>query len=212
MRSHELHLITTGRQELEGLEAIARQCPSEMIDVLHIREKHRPASDIARFYEALRAALPQTRIYINDRIDAAYAVHAKGIQLGISSIPAAAARRMMPPGTVIGQSVHSAEEAIGAQQAGVDFVIFGHIYETSSKAGLKPRGIDALAEVVGAVGLPVIAIGGIEPDKVDEVLSTGCAGIAVMSSVFLHPEPSLQIARFRAALDRCNHQPRRQLL
>jgi thiamine-phosphate diphosphorylase len=209
MRAHALHLITTGRQELEDTVAIARQCPSEMIDVLHIREKHRSASDIMRWHEALSKALPRTRIYINDRVDAAFAVHACGIHLGFSSIPMAEARKLMPSDTRIGLSVHSVAEAIEAEQAGADYVIFGHIYATSSKAGLEPRGIAALAEVVEAVELPVIAIGGIEPDKVEEVLSTGCSGIAVMSSVFLHPEPSQQIIRFRAVLDRCNHQPRR---
>lgn len=212
MRTHELHLITTGRLELEETAAIARLLPDGMVDVLHIREKQRSAKDIMRWHASLSEALPNSQIYINDRVDAACAAKARGIQLGFTSIPLTEARKLVSPDTRIGCSVHSAPEAQEAQEAGADYVLFGHIYETGSKEGLAPRGIAALAEVVRAVDLPVIAIGGIEPDKVDEVLSTGCAGIAVMSSVFLHPEPARQIIRFRAALDRCDYQPRRRFL
>ncbi|WP_248924797.1 thiamine phosphate synthase [Paenibacillus hamazuiensis] len=209
MRKHALHLVTTGRQELEETLAVLSRCDSALIDVVHIREKHRTARDIMRWHHALAEALPHTRIYINDRVDAAAAVDAPGVQLGYASVPPATARRMLVAGTRIGRSVHSAAEAEEAQAAGADFVIFGHVYATGSKEGLAPRGPEALADVVRAVDVPVIAIGGIEPDKVGEVLSTGAAGIAVMSSVFFHADPGRQAALFRAALDSSTHTPRR---
>ncbi|UUZ93809.1 thiamine phosphate synthase [Paenibacillus sp. P25] len=61
--------------------------------------------------------------------------------------------------------------------------MFGHVFATGSKPGLAPRGTAALAETVAASPVPVIAIGGIEPANVEEVLATGCAGVAVLSSV-----------------------------
>uniref|UniRef100_UPI0004720B33 thiamine phosphate synthase n=1 Tax=Paenibacillus ehimensis TaxID=79264 RepID=UPI0004720B33 len=77
--------------------------------------------------------------------------------------------------------------------------------------GLQPRGLNGLAEAVEAADVPVLAIGGIEPQLVDDVLSTGAAGIAVLSSVLLHADPPGQIAAFRESLDRTKHTPRRGL-
>ncbi|TBL81151.1 thiamine phosphate synthase [Paenibacillus thalictri] len=202
MRRHALHLITTGRQKLEEAAAIARRLPSELIDVVHIREKHRTAREIMDWHQALSAALPGTAIYINDRVDAAASVQAVGVQLGYTSVPIETARKLMPAGTHIGCSVHSVAEAREARQNGADYVFFGHIYATASKEGAPPRGVDALAEVVRAAGVPVVAIGGIGPEQTGEVLSAGAAGIAVLSSVFLHADPERQVYRYREALDR----------
>ncbi|MED4609854.1 thiamine phosphate synthase, partial [Paenibacillus validus] len=80
--THELHLVTTGRQELEDVAAILRDCPVAMIDVLHIREKHRSARELIRWYRTLKPLLPHTAVLLNDRLDAALAVQADGVQLG----------------------------------------------------------------------------------------------------------------------------------
>lgn len=208
MREHALHLVTTGKQELGQVVAMLAGCPAGFVDVLHIREKHRSARDHLAWYEALAAALPQTAVYINDRLDAAAAVRAPGVQLGYGSLPPKLARAVVPAGTAIGCSVHSREEAKQAADAGADYVLYGHIYASGSKIGVAPRGTESLAEVVAAAPVPVIAIGGIEPHRVDDVLATGCAGVAVMSSVFAHERPVEQIRRFREALDACKHSPR----
>jgi len=204
LREYELHVMTTGRQELQQVAAIAALCPTELIDVLHIREKTRGAKEIVQWYETLKPLFPRS-VFINDRLDAALAVQAPGIHLAYNSLSVRQSRGIMPAAARIGCSVHSIEEAVQAANDGADYVLFGHIYATGSKPGLAPRGVRALAEVVEACPAPVIAIGGIEPGKVEEVLSTGCAGIAVLSSVLLHPEPAAQIRRFREAIDRAHH-------
>jgi thiazole tautomerase (transcriptional regulator TenI) len=201
MSSLALHLVTTAKQELDQVASIIAQCPSAWIDVLHIREKHRSARELLLWYMTLQALLPQTRIYINDRLDVAAAVHAPGVQLGYSSLPLPLARGFLSAQTVIGCSAHSIAETVQAHKDGADYVIYGHIYPSSSKAGLAPKGVAALAQVVAASPLPVIAIGGMEPAKVGEVMATGCAGIAVLSAFFLHPAPVEQLKRFREELD-----------
>lgn len=208
MRKHALHVMTTGRQELRQVADIAGLCPTELIDVLHIREKSRGAREIAQWYAALQPLFSLSGIYINDRLDAALAVQAPGVQLAYNSLSVQQSRLILPAGTRIGCSVHSVEEAVQAADDGADYVLYGHIFETRSKPGLAPRGVQALADVVAACPVPVIAIGGIEPDNVEDVLSSGCAGIAVLSSVLLHSEPAAQIRRFRQALDRSHHIPR----
>jgi thiazole tautomerase (transcriptional regulator TenI) len=206
---HELHILTTGKQELTEVAHIAAQCPTELVDVLHLREKNRGAHEITHWYTTLQSLFPRTAIYINDRLDSALAVRAPGVQLGYKSLSVGQSRRIMPAAVRIGCSVHSAEEAVEAALQGADYVMYGHVYESGSKPGLAPRGVAALATVVEACPIPVIAIGGIELEKVDEVLSTGCSGIALLSSVLLHTEPAQQMLRFREALNQTQYNPRR---
>ncbi|TDF95788.1 thiamine phosphate synthase [Paenibacillus piri] len=207
MKRHELHVITTGRQQLAEIEAIARQCPAGLIDAVHLREKQRGAKELAAWYDALKPLFAGADIYINDRLDTALAVSAPGVQLAYGSLSVKQSRRILPAAIRIGCSVHSAAEAVEAANDGADYVVYGHIFDSGSKPGLPPRGIRALAEVVEACPVPVIAIGGIEPDNVGEVLATGCAGIAVLSGILLAPEPTRQLVRFREALERSARMP-----
>ncbi len=82
---------------------------------------------------------------------------------------------------VLGTSIHSVEEAVLAEKLGADYVTAGHIYSTDCKRGLKPRGLGFLADVCAAVNIPVYAIGGINPDRMPEVMGVGAAGGCVMS-------------------------------
>ncbi|WP_426452241.1 thiamine phosphate synthase [Paenibacillus sp. S-38] len=210
-RTHALHVLTTGRLELDTAASILSIIPADMIDMLHIREKHRSAQELAAWYRRLKPLLPAgSALAVNDRLDAALAVRADAVQLTGASLSPAEARELAPPGRMrIGCSVHSPEEAAQAADGGADYVLYGHVYETGSKPGLAPRGLQALADTVEASPVPVIAIGGIEPALVDEVLSTGAAGIAVLSSVFGHPDPAGQLRAFRYGLDRTRHKPRK---
>ncbi|HEX5416436.1 MAG TPA: thiamine phosphate synthase [Chloroflexota bacterium] len=128
------------------------------------------------------------RVVVNDRIDVALAVGAVGVQLGRRSLPVEAVRRIAP-GLRVGVSVHSLDEARAAQAAGADWLTFGHVFSTASHPGEKPRGLAALAEICGATRIPVIAIGGIDADRVGEVLAAGAAGIAVISAILDANDP-----------------------
>jgi thiazole tautomerase (transcriptional regulator TenI) len=208
MHRHALFLITTGRQELQELATIAGSLGQGAADALHIREKHRGAREILQWYHTISQAAQGLPVYINDRLDAAAAAGAPGVQLGYTSLSPKDARRLLPAGTRIGVSVHSPEEAAEAYCSGADYVLFGHIYSTASKAGAPPRGTEALRQVVEAARLPVIAIGGIEPSNVRQVLATGCAGIAVLSGVLLHPDPPGQLKLYRQAMELADCLPR----
>lgn len=208
MNRHALILITTGKQELEELTAAVSRLDPEDADAMFLREKHRGAAELVRWYEGVTRAAPGLPVYINDRLDAAAAAGAPGVQLGYASLPPEAARRILPPGTRIGVSVHSQEEAVRAREAGADYVLYGHIFATASKAGVPPRGTDGLRQVVDAAELPVIAIGGITPALVPEVLATGCSGIAVLSGVLLQADPGGALKRYRLAMEQSPGRPR----
>jgi thiamine-phosphate diphosphorylase len=201
-----LQIVTTGRQSLEEVERILYGCSSDVVDMIQIREKNRTAKELLEWCEIIRLRMAHSTIIINDRVDVALAAGAGGVQLAYHSLPLPSVRRIIPSNRLIGCSVHSVEEAAAAAREGADYVLYGHVYSTSSKEGLPPRGIAALKKVVEAAAVPVIAIGGITPSNVHEVLSTGCAGIAVMSSVLLDPAPQRQIAAFREQMDRSRYE------
>ena len=201
MHARVLHAITTGRQSLDEVLRIASgPAFRDAVQAVHIREKHRPARELFEWAIALAETLGPDRIVVNDRIDVALAAGVGSVQLASHSLPPDAVRRQWPS-LRFGCSVHSEAEARRAAAAGADYVLFGHVYETASKPGLAPRGTAELARVVSAVAVPVLAIGGITPERVAEVLAAGCAGIAVMSGIWESPDPESAARRFREALD-----------
>lgn len=199
--AYELHVITTGKQELDELAAIVSRWEPGMVNALHLREKARGARELVRWYEKLSAIIPHTPVYINDRVDVALAVGAPGVQLGCASLTPEAARRLLPVGTRIGCSVHSPEEAADACRCGADFVVYGHVYVTASKPGAAPRGVAELRRTAEAAQRPVIAIGGIGPEQVGKVLAAGAAGIAVLSGILLAPDPYAALQRYCGTLE-----------
>ncbi|PJW14779.1 MULTISPECIES: thiazole tautomerase TenI [unclassified Geobacillus] len=189
-----LHFISTGRQTADEFAAIcARIHP--YADAIHIREKEKTAREVAEFVAALLyAGVPPQKIIVNDRVDVAAVYGVKGVQLAYHSLPVRAVRRSFPDLTV-GCSVHGSEEAKQAEQDGAHFCLYGHIFPTDSKPGLPPRGLDSLAEIAAAVSIPVIAIGGIHAGNACRVMEAGAAGVAVLSAVFLAPDPVVEARR-----------------
>lgn len=124
------------------------------------------------------------RLLINDRVDIALAVGADGVHLGRQSLSVQDARRAFSSSTIVGVSTHSLEEALDAESDGADFITFGPVYFTQSKAVYgRPLGIEKLKEVVEAVNIPVFALGGINHNGIEEVLETGAYGVAMISAI-----------------------------
>lgn len=191
------HVISNGKQDLATVERILSIIGSH-IDVFHIREKHRSAREISQWVECFSSiGFPPGKLVINDRLDVAVAYGIGGIQLAYHSLSPNLARQILLPGQKIGVSVHSVEEARLAESTGANYILYGHVFPSGSKPGLAPRGLKALQDVVQSVKIPVIALGGIHPGNVEEVLSTGCRGIAVMSAVMEAEDPGLAVRSFR---------------
>ena len=127
---------------------------------------------------------------VNDRLDVALAAGADGVHLGQDDFPIPLARELLGQKMIIGASASNMEEVEKCLVDGADYVGFGPVYPTTSKddAGVV-KGIEILAEVAKAVPVPIIAIGGISPDNVSEVLQAGVHGIAVISSVCCQEDP-----------------------
>ncbi|RZT21271.1 thiamine phosphate synthase [Fictibacillus sp. BK138] len=196
----QLHVITTGKERTEQIIRIAREIHS-YITALHIREKTITAKELTMLLKQLESnGVPMSKIIINDRVDVAVCCQAKGVQLGFRSLDTALVRAAFP-GLMIGCSVHCLEEVRNAEQNGADFLFYGHIFPTESKRDQDPRGIDQLQYIVEQSTLPVIAIGGVQPENVREVLQTGAAGIAVLSGIMEAESPLKAVKAYKRELE-----------
>jgi thiamine-phosphate pyrophosphorylase len=162
------------------------------VRLVQLREKDLCSAEVFRLATELRILTNYygARLLINDRIDIALAAGADGVQLGISSLPVSAVRGLLGSQMIIGYSAHDIDEARRAQADGADFVTFGPVYATPSKAAFgEPCGVAKLAEVAAALHIPVYALGGINPDNSAAVLNAGARGIAVISAVLAADNP-----------------------
>jgi thiamine biosynthesis protein ThiS len=135
-------------------------------------------------------------IFVHRRPDVAAAIDADGLQLRQEDLSPRDARTVFPVGS-IGVSVHNREEAQAALYAGADFVVAGTVFESTSHPGRPGRGIEWLRGFRD-LGAPVIAIGGITPERVHEVRDAGAAGLAVISAIWDQADP---VAAARGLID-----------
>ena len=159
---------------------------------LQLRAKRLAA---AALRDAARELLPlcraaQVPLCVNDRLDVALAVGADLCHLGQDDLPLADARRLAAGrGIGLGVSTHDVEQASAAAAAGADYIGFGPIFETRTKANPDPVvGLAALARVTATVGVPVVAIGGITLDRVSLVAAAGARAAAVISAIDAAPD------------------------
>jgi thiamine-phosphate pyrophosphorylase len=157
------------------------------VDWIQIREKDlgsRELLELARFAVAA-ARGTQTRVLINDRLDVALAARAAGIHLGENSLPLETVARWRHSSGrkdfQIGVSCHSIEAARAAEAGGADYIFFGPVFATPSKAAFgAPQGIERLREVCASVKIPVLAIGGVNFENGRECLKAGASGVAAI--------------------------------
>jgi thiamine-phosphate pyrophosphorylase len=157
------------------------------MDWIQLREKDLSGRELSAFTEhALARVAGGSSILVNDRVDVAYTSGAAGVHLGEHSLLAEEAKRLARQRYekrkfIVGVSVHSLEGANQAEQSDADYLIFGPVYVTPSKAAFGPaQGLQRLQEICKRVKIPVLAIGGITLANAGECLAVGAAGIAAI--------------------------------
>jgi thiamine-phosphate pyrophosphorylase len=195
----------------EDLPVLVRRSVGAGVDWVQLREKDLPAE---RLLELARTAVATvegtaTRVLINDRLDVALAAGAAGVHLGEASLPVAEVvrwcreangKRRAPKGFLVGASCHSLASAREAERGGADYIFFGPVFRTPSKATYgPPQGLAKLAEVARSVRLPVLAIGGIILENAAACLKVGAAGLAAIRLFQESPDLAATVAQLRAA-------------
>ena len=170
--------VTAETALVEKIAAIA----AASIDWVQIREKNLPGRELAALTREAVARRSGARIIVNDRADVAITEGAGGVHLGETGLPIADVARVASRGDfLIGASCHSLEGAKAASDNGADYIIFGPVFATPSKANFgEPQGLKKLAAICGAMNVPVIAIGGITLENAGECIAGGAAGIAAI--------------------------------
>ena len=190
---------TAGRPLVAALQAAAHAG----VRAVQLREKDLAPRALYALAEEIQQALAPlgTRVLINDRADIACAAGLAGAHLTAISLSPAAARRCLPAGALIGVSTHTLVEARFAEESGADFLTFGPVFSTPSKAAYgEPRGVEELRQVCAAVRLPVFALGGVTPERVSACLDAGARGVAAISALLDVPDIPAAVDAFAQAL------------
>lgn len=195
----QLHIISTGAESLDSFceKAILIE---PYVTAFHLRERTASALELMKACSKLiEGGIARHKIIINDRADVAAVAAVRGVQLAWHSLPIARVKWAFPQLNA-GKSVHSREEAQQAECDGADYVLCGHIFATHSKPDLPPRGVEVLREIVTSVHIPVIAIGGIQPQHMSAMASSGAAGVAVMSGILQATDVVAAAKSYREAM------------
>jgi thiamine-phosphate pyrophosphorylase len=173
------------------------------VTLVQLREKDASTRVVLEHALRLKALLEPRGVplIVNDRIDVAMAAGAAGVHLGQDDMPAAIARRLVGEEMLIGLSVGNAAEADGADPEVVDYVGIGPVFETGTKADAgQALGPERTANLRRRVGLPSVAIGGIQADNAGQLAGTGLEGLAVVSAICAADDPKRAAERLRGAL------------
>ncbi len=164
---------------------------------LHLRGR---ATSGARLYElatGLRthATAAGALVLANDRVDVACAAELDGVHLGWASLPPDLARKLLPAERWVGLSVHDIERAQAAAEH-VDYLVVGTVFATSSHPDRPGAGPEVVARVHAAASLPLLAVGGVTPERVPEVLAAGACGVAVLSGIWGASDPATAVEAY----------------
>lgn len=163
---------------------VVEQLISCGIKIIQFRAKEITDKEFVNYALKLRNLAQNITFIINDRVDIALIVDVDGVHLGQNDIPPNLARKLLKD-KIIGLSTHSLEEAICASKEEIDYLAIGPIYQTTTKKKVTaPIGVEIIQKIKKRVSIPVIAIGGINEENIEEVIKAGADGIAIASGLF----------------------------
>jgi thiamine-phosphate pyrophosphorylase len=202
---YTLYLVTDrglsrGRSTLEIVETAVRGG----VTCVQLREKNCTSREFIEQAQTVRNRLRALGIplIINDRLDVALAVKADGVHLGQSDMPLEMARAIVADTMLIGISAESLIDAVEAERGGADYLGVSPIYPTPTKTDTAlALGLEGLRQIREAVNLPLVGIGGLNPDNAGDVIRSGADGVAVVSAIVSAEDPEGAARHLKAVIE-----------
>jgi len=201
-RDFSLYVLVTGSLASAPLEDCIRQVIKGGADAIQLREKDLCDRDLLALARRVREIIPRERamFVVNDRPDIARLAGADGVHLGQDDLTIEAARCVLGAEAVIGRSTHSIKQAEEALAQGADYIAIGPVFPTATKGYDEGIGIELAGRISAISQAPVVAIGGMKPQRVPELRAAGIKRIAVCSAVISQKDIRASAAAFRSAL------------
>ena len=199
-----LYLVTNRYQDsLENfLEKVETACRSG-VTIIQLREKnlttnqyYQPAKQVKEITDAY-----QVPLIIDDRLDVCLAVDAAGLHIGDDELPVSVARQVLGPDKILGVTAKTVKRALEAEEGGADYLGTGAIFPTTTKENAPITLISTLKTICQTVAIPVVAIGGLTSENIDQLIGTGIAGVAVVRDLMQAEDIEAKTQAFLTKLD-----------
>lgn len=184
MKEFDYYFITDSNLTRKGIYEDVKNALKAGVKIIQYREKNKNTREMYKEAWTLRELTKhKAMLIINDRVDIALSIDADGVHLGNEDMHFDTARSILG-NKIIGLTVHNVNEAVNAEKIGADYIGVSPIFETKTKndAG-KPAGVNLIKEIRKKVRLPIVAVGGITLDNMEEVLGAGADSVAMISAV-----------------------------
>ena len=200
----KLYLVTNRYQDsLESfLEKVETACRSG-ITIIQLREKNLTTNQYYQLAKQVKEITDayQVPLIIDDRLDVCLAVDAAGLHIGDDELPVSVARKVLGPEKILGVTAKTVKRALEAETSGADYLGTGAIFPTTTKENAPITLISTLKTICQTVAIPVVAIGGLTSENIDQLIGTGIAGVAVVRDLMQAEDMEAKTQAFLTKLD-----------
>ena len=199
-----LYLVTNRYQDsLESfIEKVEMACRSG-VTIIQLREKNLTTNQYYQLAKQVKEITDayQVPLIIDDRLDVCLAVDAAGLHIGDDELPVSVARKVLGPEKILGVTAKTVKRALEAEEAGADYLGTGAIFPTTTKENAPITLISTLKTICQTVAIPVVAIGGLTSENIDQLIGTGIAGVAVVRDLMQAEDIEAKAHAFLTKLD-----------
>ena len=199
-----LYLVTNRYQDsLQSfLEKIETACRSG-VTIVQLREKNLTTNQYYQLAKQVKEITDayQVPLIIDDRLDVCLAVDAAGLHIGDDELPVSVARKVLGPEKILGVTAKTVKRALEAEEGGADYLGTGAIFPTTTKENALITLISTLKTICQRVAIPVVAIGGLTSENIDQLMGTGIAGVAVVRDLMKAEDIETKTQAFLTKLD-----------
>ena len=199
-----LYLVTNRYQDsVESfLEKVETACRSG-VTIVQLREKNLTTNQYYQLAKKVKEITDayQVPLIIDDRLDVCLAVDAAGLHIGDDELPVSVARKVLGPEKILGVTAKTVKRALEAETWGADYLGTGAIFPTTTKENAPITLISTLKTICQTVAIPVVAIGGLTSENIDQLIGTGIAGVAVVRDLMQAEDMEAKTQAFLTKLD-----------